>query len=108
MRQDAFTPAAGAGEVGGVAPQIGRRATKAAGAGNHPAEPIHLPDIPGDDVGKIQKRAQKGRPAKLGLIVFHHGDEDGFPGQQQVVALPFIGVGAHAGLLGGFEPLAAC
>ena len=69
-------------------------------------QPVHLPDVPRDDVGDVVDRLRQRVFAELGTVVFHKRGKHGFTGDEQAVALPFVGIDALESFLRGFQPFA--
>ena len=47
--------------------------TMAARIGNDALQPVHLPKVPGNDVGNVVQALFQGTLAQLSLVVFHKG-----------------------------------
>ena len=77
-----------------------------AGSRHDGFESVHLPKIPADDVCKIFKNV--GGDFFTGEFVFkmfQERDEQRFPGEQQIVALPFITVRRFVSLSRPLDPI---
>ena len=77
-----------------------------AGARHHAFQAIHLPHIPRNDVGNVGDGFNQGVLAKFVAVMFDERKQQGFAGQEQVIALPFVGINAFIGFLCSLQPFA--
>ena len=61
--------------------------------GNTIAETVHLPKVPGNDVGKISQQCNSGCSAKMFFIVVNERIKQVFTCQKQIVTLPLVAIG---------------
>ena len=76
-----------------------------AAVGNDEFQPIHLEQVPPDDIGDVHHRFHRRHLAELILVVVDKSVEHGLTRQQKVVALPLKPIGALIGFLGIGEKL---
>lgn len=71
---------------------------------NDTFESIHLPNVPRYDVGYILEGFELWFFTELGSVIVDESVEQGFAGENKVVALPLKTVNTHKGGLCRFEP----